>query len=147
MLSSLVLSDAIFKQWPEDDPFCMMVVSRHSSVSHAVPILFPSVQSPPTFGLLFDIDGVLVRGHRVIPAALEAFGKLLNSQGQLRVPVVFVTNAGNILQHSKAQELSGLLGCKVRGSQSMETQRQAPVGPSNPKSPPLGGGLTGQWAS
>ncbi|KAK7826282.1 hypothetical protein U0070_021296 [Myodes glareolus] len=70
-------------------------------------------ESPPTFGLLFDIDGVLVRGHRVIPAALEAFGKLLNSQGQLRVPVVFVTNAGNILQHSKAQELSGLLGCKV----------------------------------
>ncbi|CAO2606407.1 Haloacid dehalogenase-like hydrolase domain-containing 5 [Lemmus lemmus] len=70
-------------------------------------------ESPPTFGLLFDIDGVLVRGHRVIPAALEAFSKLVNPQGQLRVPVVFVTNAGNILQHSKAQELSGLLGCKV----------------------------------
>ncbi|XP_012965933.1 haloacid dehalogenase-like hydrolase domain-containing 5 isoform X2 [Mesocricetus auratus] len=70
-------------------------------------------ESPPTFGLLFDIDGVLVRGHRVIPAALEAFSKMLNSHGQLRVPVVFVTNAGNILQHSKAQELSGLLGCKV----------------------------------
>ncbi|XP_007639260.2 haloacid dehalogenase-like hydrolase domain-containing 5 isoform X2 [Cricetulus griseus] len=70
-------------------------------------------ESPPTFGLLFDIDGVLVRGHRVIPAALEAFGKLLNSQGQLRVPVVFVTNAGNILQQNKAQELSGLLGYKV----------------------------------
>ncbi|XP_050020037.1 haloacid dehalogenase-like hydrolase domain-containing 5 isoform X2 [Alexandromys fortis] len=70
-------------------------------------------ESPPTFGLLFDIDGVLVRGHRVIPAALEAFGKLVNSQGQLRVPVVFVTNAGNILQHSKAQELSDLLGYKV----------------------------------
>ncbi|KAL6086905.1 hypothetical protein STEG23_012828, partial [Scotinomys teguina] len=70
-------------------------------------------ESPPTFGLLFDIDGVLVRGHRVIPAALEAFSKLANSQGQLRVPVVFVTNAGNILQHSKAQELSSLLGCKV----------------------------------
>ncbi|XP_041500460.1 haloacid dehalogenase-like hydrolase domain-containing 5 isoform X1 [Microtus oregoni] len=70
-------------------------------------------ESPPTFGLLFDIDGVLVRGHRVIPAALEAFGKLINSQGQLRVPVVFVTNAGNILQHSKAQELSDQLGYKV----------------------------------
>ncbi|XP_006998230.4 haloacid dehalogenase-like hydrolase domain-containing 5 isoform X1 [Peromyscus maniculatus bairdii] len=70
-------------------------------------------ESPPTFGLLFDIDGVLVRGHRVIPAALEAFGKLTNSQGEMRVPVVFVTNAGNILQHSKAQELSDLLGYKV----------------------------------
>uniref|UniRef100_D3ZQB6 Haloacid dehalogenase like hydrolase domain containing 5 n=2 Tax=Rattus norvegicus TaxID=10116 RepID=D3ZQB6_RAT len=67
----------------------------------------------PTFGLLFDIDGVLVRGHRVIPAALEAFSKLVNSQGQLQVPVVFVTNAGNILQRDKAQELSALLECKV----------------------------------
>ncbi|XP_062962604.1 haloacid dehalogenase-like hydrolase domain-containing 5 isoform X1 [Cynocephalus volans] len=70
-------------------------------------------QNPPTFGFLLDIDGVLVRGHRVIPAALEAFRRLVNSQGELRVPVVFVTNAGNILQHSKAQELSALLGCKV----------------------------------
>uniref|UniRef100_A0A8C6ILF5 Haloacid dehalogenase-like hydrolase domain-containing 5 n=1 Tax=Mus spicilegus TaxID=10103 RepID=A0A8C6ILF5_MUSSI len=72
-----------------------------------------SAERSPTFGLLFDIDGVLVRGHRVIPAALEAFSKLVNSQGQLRVPVVFVTNAGNILQHNKAQELSELLRCKV----------------------------------
>nr|XP_012603206.1 cat eye syndrome critical region protein 5 isoform X1 [Microcebus murinus] len=70
-------------------------------------------QSSPTFGLLLDIDGVLVRGHRVIPAALEAFRRLVNSQGQLRVPVVFVTNAGNILQYGKAQELSDLLECKV----------------------------------
>nr|XP_044611660.1 haloacid dehalogenase-like hydrolase domain-containing 5 isoform X1 [Equus asinus] len=74
-------------------------------------------QSPPTFGFLLDIDGVLVRGHRVIPAALEAFRRLLDSQGQLRVPVVFVTNAGNILQHGKAQELSALLGFKVEPDQ------------------------------
>lgn len=72
------------------------------------------LQSLPTFGFLLDIDGVLVRGHRVIPAALDAFRRLLNAQGQLRVPVVFVTNAGNILQDSKAQELSAMLGFKVR---------------------------------
>ncbi|XP_077025700.1 haloacid dehalogenase-like hydrolase domain-containing 5 [Tamandua tetradactyla] len=74
-------------------------------------------QSPPTFGFLLDIDGVLVRGHRVIPAALEAFRRLVDTRGQLRVPVVFVTNAGNILQHSKARELSALLGCKVEPDQ------------------------------
>ncbi|XP_027977029.1 haloacid dehalogenase-like hydrolase domain-containing 5 isoform X1 [Eumetopias jubatus] len=76
-----------------------------------------TAQSPPTFGFLLDIDGVLVRGHRVIPAALEAFRRLVNAHGQLRVPVVFVTNAGNILQHSKAQELSALLGFKVEPDQ------------------------------
>ncbi|KAM5250371.1 haloacid dehalogenase-like hydrolase domain-containing 5 isoform 4-T4 [Hipposideros larvatus] len=74
-------------------------------------------ESLPTFGFLLDIDGVLVRGHRVIPAALDAFRRLLNAQGQLRVPVVFVTNAGNILQDSKAQELSALLGFKVEPDQ------------------------------
>ncbi|XP_011366096.1 haloacid dehalogenase-like hydrolase domain-containing 5 isoform X1 [Pteropus vampyrus] len=73
--------------------------------------------SPPTFGFLLDIDGVLVRGHRVIPAAVEAFRRLVNAQGQLRVPVVFVTNAGNILQRGKAQELSALLGFKVEPDQ------------------------------
>lgn len=78
------------------------------------PSCLPSVQRPPTFGFLLDIDGVLVRGHRIIPAAQEAFHKLLNPEGQLRVPVVFVTNAGNILQHGKAQELSALLGFQVR---------------------------------
>nr|XP_036870827.1 haloacid dehalogenase-like hydrolase domain-containing 5 isoform X4 [Manis javanica] len=67
---------------------------------------------PPTFGFLLDVDGVLVRGHKVIPAALGAFRRLVNSHGQLRVPVVFVTNSGNVLQHSKAQELSALLGFK-----------------------------------
>ncbi|XP_021564122.1 haloacid dehalogenase-like hydrolase domain-containing 5, partial [Carlito syrichta] len=71
------------------------------------------LQGPPTFGLLLDIDGVLVRGHKVIPAALEAFRRLVNPEGQLRVPVVFVTNAGNISQDRKAQELSAQLGCKV----------------------------------
>ncbi|XP_017522756.3 haloacid dehalogenase-like hydrolase domain-containing 5 isoform X2 [Manis javanica] len=75
------------------------------------------VSGPPTFGFLLDVDGVLVRGHKVIPAALGAFRRLVNSHGQLRVPVVFVTNSGNVLQHSKAQELSALLGFKVEPDQ------------------------------
>ncbi|XP_020752209.2 haloacid dehalogenase-like hydrolase domain-containing 5 isoform X1 [Odocoileus virginianus] len=74
-------------------------------------------QSLPTFGLLLDIDGVLVRGHQVIPAAQEAFRQLLDPQGQLRVPVVFVTNAGNISQCSKAEELSAQLGFQVEPDQ------------------------------
>nr|KAF6368631.1 haloacid dehalogenase like hydrolase domain containing 5 [Myotis myotis] len=85
--------------------------------AHAVAALFSPLQSQPTFGFLLDIDGVLVRGHRVIPAALKAFHRLVNAQGKLRVPVVFVTNAGNILQHDKAQELSALLGFKVEPDQ------------------------------
>lgn len=67
----------------------------------------------PTFGFLFDIDGVLVRGKTPIPAARKAFQKLLNSQGQFLVPVVFVTNAGNCLRQKKADQLSHVLGVPV----------------------------------
>ncbi|XP_041656342.1 haloacid dehalogenase-like hydrolase domain-containing 5 [Cheilinus undulatus] len=72
-----------------------------------------SKQPQPNFGLLFDIDGVLVRGKMPIPAAKKAFEKLVNSQGQLVVPVVFVTNAGNCLRQTKADQLSHILGVPI----------------------------------
>lgn len=65
------------------------------------------------FGLLFDIDGVIVRGRKVLPFAPEAFRMLLDNQGNFRVPTVFVTNAGNALRHDKAQQLSNWLGVEV----------------------------------
>ncbi|XP_071780696.1 haloacid dehalogenase-like hydrolase domain-containing 5 [Centroberyx gerrardi] len=71
----------------------------------------------PGFGLLFDIDGVLVRGKMPIPAAKKAFEKLVNSQGQFVVPVVFVTNAGNCLRQTKADQLSHILGVPITQDQ------------------------------
>ncbi|NWW94031.1 HDHD5 hydrolase, partial [Rhynochetos jubatus] len=73
----------------------------------------------PSFGFLFDIDGVLVRGKTPIPAAKAAFQKLVNSQGQFLVPVVFVTNAGNCLRQDKADQLSHLLGVPISQDQVM----------------------------
>ncbi|KAM9534079.1 haloacid dehalogenase-like hydrolase domain-containing 5 [Guaruba guarouba] len=73
----------------------------------------------PSFGFLFDIDGVLVRGKTPIPAAKTAFQKLVNSQGQFVVPVVFVTNAGNCLRQEKADQLSQLLGVAISQDQVM----------------------------
>uniref|UniRef100_A0AAQ4QTU1 Haloacid dehalogenase like hydrolase domain containing 5 n=1 Tax=Gasterosteus aculeatus aculeatus TaxID=481459 RepID=A0AAQ4QTU1_GASAC len=67
----------------------------------------------PRFGLLFDIDGVLVRGKQPIPAAKKAFEKLVDSQGRFVVPVVFVTNAGNCLRQTKADQLAHILGVPV----------------------------------
>uniref|UniRef100_A0A672J895 Haloacid dehalogenase-like hydrolase domain-containing 5 n=1 Tax=Salarias fasciatus TaxID=181472 RepID=A0A672J895_SALFA len=74
---------------------------------------FPPSFFLPSFGLLFDIDGVLVRGRMPIPAAKKAFEKLVDSQGQFVVPVVFVTNAGNCLRQTKADQLSHILGVPV----------------------------------
>uniref|UniRef100_A0A8C3Y9I5 Haloacid dehalogenase-like hydrolase domain-containing 5 n=1 Tax=Catharus ustulatus TaxID=91951 RepID=A0A8C3Y9I5_CATUS len=68
---------------------------------------------PPAFGFLFDVDGVLVRGSQPLPAARRAFQRLADGDGRLRVPVVFLTNAGNCLPSAKARELSQALELQV----------------------------------
>ncbi|XP_030062007.1 haloacid dehalogenase-like hydrolase domain-containing 5 [Microcaecilia unicolor] len=73
----------------------------------------------PAFGLLFDIDGVLVRGKTPIPAARKAFQKLVSPLGQFLVPVVFVTNAGNCLRQKKADQLTQILGVPISQEQIM----------------------------
>ncbi|XP_019371094.1 PREDICTED: cat eye syndrome critical region protein 5 [Gavialis gangeticus] len=90
---------------------------RSSSSSRGFAGRPPGITQTPTFGFLFDIDGVLVRGRHAIPAAQEAFQKLTDSNGQLCVPAVFVTNAGNCFRHAKAQELSSALGLEISPEQ------------------------------
>uniref|UniRef100_UPI00398EA975 haloacid dehalogenase-like hydrolase domain-containing 5 isoform X3 n=1 Tax=Pristiophorus japonicus TaxID=55135 RepID=UPI00398EA975 len=77
------------------------------------------IKSHSSFGLLFDIDGVLVRGRTPIPAAKEAFRKLVDSGGSFQVPVVFVTNAGNCLRQAKAEQLSQVLDVEISQDQVM----------------------------
>uniref|UniRef100_A0AAY4B4M0 Haloacid dehalogenase-like hydrolase domain-containing 5 n=1 Tax=Denticeps clupeoides TaxID=299321 RepID=A0AAY4B4M0_9TELE len=72
-----------------------------------------------SFGLLFDIDGVLLRGRTPIPAAKQCFRNLVDKNGKYKVPVVFVTNAGNSLRQSKAEQLSHLLEVEVSPEQVM----------------------------
>lgn len=84
--------------------------------SHCTCILFRTQltpQGPKSFGLLFDIDGVLVRGRTPIPAAKQCFRKLVDRNGKYKVPVVFVTNAGNCMRQAKAEHLSHLLDVEV----------------------------------
>ena len=69
------------------------------------------------FGFLFDIDGVIVRGREVLPFAPNAFRKLVDGAGRFRVPTVFVTNAGNRMRRSKAEQLSNWLGIDVTEDQ------------------------------
>ncbi|XP_071499504.1 haloacid dehalogenase-like hydrolase domain-containing 5 [Diadema antillarum] len=81
---------------------------------HFLHYIYSFCQQPlPNFGLLFDIDGVLVRGKNVLPEALEAFQLLCDSKGAVRVPTVFVTNAGNSLREQKAKQLTDILNVKI----------------------------------
>ena len=69
--------------------------------------------TPPDFGFLFDIDGVIVRGKRILPFAPKAFENLVDKDGNFRIPTVFVTNAGNRMRQEKADQLSNWLNVPV----------------------------------
>jgi len=78
----------------------------------------PDINTKAIPGILFDIDGVLSRGGTILPAAREAFRKLycpINER--FKLPIVFVTNAGNLLRSTKAESLSASLGYKIDKSQ------------------------------
>ncbi|KAI3389798.1 hypothetical protein SNEBB_001944 [Seison nebaliae] len=74
--------------------------------------------NPSPFGFIFDIDGVFVRGKTLLPQAYRAVHEMLvDKNNNFIVPTVFVTNAGNTLRSSKAEQLSALLEIKVTPEQ------------------------------
>ncbi|XP_041835942.1 haloacid dehalogenase-like hydrolase domain-containing 5 [Melanotaenia boesemani] len=74
-------------------------------------------QASAQAGVLFDVDGVLLRGGSVIPAARRALRKLVDQNNNFLFPVVFVTNAGSCQRHQKAQQLSHLLDIQITPEQ------------------------------
>uniref|UniRef100_A0A8C3VAJ8 Haloacid dehalogenase-like hydrolase domain-containing 5 n=1 Tax=Catharus ustulatus TaxID=91951 RepID=A0A8C3VAJ8_CATUS len=64
-------------------------------------------------------SGLTVPSARLapLPAARRAFQRLADGDGRLRVPVVFLTNAGNCLPSAKARELSQALELQVSPEQ------------------------------
>lgn len=58
------------------------------------------------FGVALDIDGVLLRGARVVQGAKAALKKLT----ERGVPFIFVTNGGGVYEAQKAADLSKKLG-------------------------------------
>jgi HAD superfamily hydrolase (TIGR01456 family) len=69
-------------------------------------------------GIIFDIDGVLSRGGQTLPAALKAFDTLFCKKlNNFKIPIVFVTNAGNNTNDLKAKNLSQILGYPIKQEQ------------------------------
>lgn len=63
--------------------------------------------------MVFDIDGVLLRGNRPLPNAREALLSLYRRQ----VPFILLTNGGGELEEAKAAKLSSLLHLPIHPSQ------------------------------
>ncbi|KAL1920027.1 uncharacterized protein VTP21DRAFT_1173 [Calcarisporiella thermophila] len=70
------------------------------------------------FGFAFDIDGVLLKGDRVLPEAKKVLRGLSGeSSGRRRIPFILLTNGGGVTEEEKASELSEKLGIRISPSE------------------------------
>ncbi|KAL4782403.1 HAD-like domain-containing protein [Aspergillus varians] len=96
--------------------------SLESSPQAASPAASPRIPAETTttddFALAFDIDGVLIRGGKPIPAAVEAM-KYINGENPygVKVPYIFVTNGGGKTEEERCLDLSRQLELDVAPGQ------------------------------
>ncbi|CAG8956908.1 hypothetical protein HYFRA_00012363 [Hymenoscyphus fraxineus] len=83
--------------------------------SPLTPAEIPTVDS---FAFAFDIDGVLIRGGRPIPEAIEAM-KVLNGENEygMKIPYIFLTNGGGKTEEERCIDLSRQLDIEVSPAQ------------------------------
>ncbi|XP_058206876.1 uncharacterized protein YKR070W [Rhododendron vialii] len=75
----------------------------------------------PSFGVAFDIDGVILRGNAPIGGSPRALGRLYDdSIGTLKVPYVFLTNGGGVPESKRALELEKQLRVNILSSQVIQ---------------------------
>ncbi|KAL3750727.1 hypothetical protein ACJRO7_011683 [Eucalyptus globulus] len=71
----------------------------------------------PSFGIAFDIDGVVLLGHIPVGGSPRALRRLYDDSGELKIPFVFLTNGGGFSESKRAQDLGQLLGVDILPSQ------------------------------
>ncbi|KYR01189.1 hypothetical protein DLAC_02306 [Tieghemostelium lacteum] len=71
------------------------------------------------FGIVFDIDGVLMKDGQIISTAKKALNLLIDSNGKAKVPYVFVTNNGGFSEKEKAKKISKVLDFNVEEERVM----------------------------
>ncbi|KAF2452164.1 HAD-superfamily hydrolase [Karstenula rhodostoma CBS 690.94] len=70
------------------------------------------------YAFAFDIDGVLIRGGRPIPEAVEAM-KMLNGENEygIKVPYIFLTNGGGKTEEERCVQLSKQMEMEISPGQ------------------------------
>ncbi|KAI5921022.1 HAD-superfamily hydrolase [Camillea tinctor] len=71
-----------------------------------------------SFAFAFDIDGVLIRGGRPIPEAVQAM-KVLNGENDygIKIPYIFLTNGGGKTEAERCGDLSRQLDVEISPAQ------------------------------
>lgn len=95
--------------------------ARHhvdAPASPTTPPTPPETTVTDKYAFAFDIDGVLIRGGRPIPEAVEAM-KMLNGENEygIKVPYIFVTNGGGKTEAERCVQLSKQLEMEVSPGQ------------------------------
>ncbi|KAI0473033.1 HAD-superfamily hydrolase [Xylariaceae sp. FL0804] len=110
---------------PESTPALSPGESAASRSPGSEPLLSPL--TPPderpesvadSFAFAFDIDGVLVRGGRPIPEAIQAM-KVLNGENEygIQIPYIFLTNGGGKTEAERCDDLSKQLEVDISPGQ------------------------------
>ncbi|KLJ11941.1 hypothetical protein EMPG_12906 [Blastomyces silverae] len=105
----------------------MSVAKLHLDEDVSSPEITPRGSTPASddghvtaskYAFAFDIDGVLIRGGKAIPSAIEAM-KVLNGENEFKekVPYIFVTNGGGKTEEERCIDLSGQLELEVSPGQ------------------------------
>lgn len=70
-----------------------------------------------TKAFVFDIDGVLIRGGRLLAGAKESLERL----NKLRIPWILLTNGGGSLESARAEALSAKIGVPISERQILQS--------------------------
>lgn len=100
----------------EDDALASPTTSSPSEPGS--PVTPADIPAADSFAFAFDIDGVLIRGGRPIPEAIEAM-KILNGENEygMKVPYIFLTNGGGKTEAERCIDLSRQLDIEVSPAQ------------------------------
>ncbi|KAJ5103372.1 phosphatidyl synthase [Penicillium argentinense] len=100
-----------------NQPFDEVTSSGEETPQIATPLTPPMVTSAD-FAFVFDIDGVLLRGGKPIPEAVQAM-KYINGENPwgVTVPYVFLTNGGGKTEAERCLDLSRQLELDVHPGQ------------------------------
>ncbi|KAF8200742.1 HAD-like domain-containing protein [Pholiota molesta] len=80
--------------------------------------LATATKSSPPLAFVFDIDGVLLRGPEVLPAARRAVEILEgNNPFHKKIPYILLTNGGGVAEHDRCLKLSAQLGIPINPEQ------------------------------
>ena len=99
-----------------------MAKNRLARLSLGQQVSRPTTPPPSAFtdryAFAFDIDGVLIRGGKPIPQAVEAM-KVLNGKNAygIKIPYIFVTNGGGKTEQERCLDLSRQLEMEVSPGQ------------------------------